>query len=280
MNILITGCNGFVARNLTAHLSKNHTVIPTNRNSLDVLDREKVSLFFDKNNIDIVIHTAVSGGRRHQRDEFSVLVENLKMFDNLKSNRGKYKYLFHFGSGAEFDRSSDISTASESDEAHPADYYGLSKKIIKTEIDKTDGFYNFRLFGCFGEDEDETRFIKASIKNINNNAPVIVHQERVMDYVYIGDVIKIIEYYVENISKKMLIKDINMCYDDKTSLIEIAQYLINISGKECDIIVNNGGYSTEYTGCGKNMRSLNIGLDGLWGSIDKVYNALKREGNV
>ena len=47
MRILITGCNGFVARNLATYLSRNHTVISTNRTTLDVLDEGKVSVFLD-----------------------------------------------------------------------------------------------------------------------------------------------------------------------------------------------------------------------------------------
>jgi len=280
MRILITGCNGFVARNLTTYLSKNHTVIATNRSTLDVLNEEKVSVFLDKNNIDIVIHAAVSGGRRNKKDDFSVLVDNLKMFNNFKKNKEKYKYLFHFGSGAEFDRRQDIICVSEKTLSNPVDYYGLSKKIIKTEIDKTEGFYNFRLFGCFGEDEDDARFVKSVITNINNNKPVIIHQNKIMDYVYIDDVTRVIEYYIKNIPKKTLIKDINICYNKKHSLIEIAQYLINISKKECKIVINQQGLSNEYTGCGNNMQSLNIKLDGLWDSMNKVYDRLKREDNV
>ena len=253
MNILITGCNGFVARNLATYLSKNHTIISTNRSTLDALNEEEVSLF---------------------------LGNNLKMFDNFKKNKEKYKYLFHFGSGAEFDRRQNIICASEKIPSSPVDYYGLSKKIIKTEIDKIEGFYNFRLFGCFGEGEDDARFVKSVITNINNNKPVVIHQNKIMDYVYVGDVVRVIEYYIENIPKKTLINDINICYNKKHSLIEIAQYLINISGKECKIVINQQGLSNEYTGNGDNMQSLDIELDGLWDSMKKVYNHLMREDNV
>jgi UDP-glucose 4-epimerase len=277
MRILITGCNGFVARNLATYLSRNHTVISTNRTTLDVLDEGKVSVFLDKNNIDIVIHAAVSGGRRNEKDNFSVLVDNLKMFDNFKKNREKYKYLFHFGSGAEFDRRRDIKSATEDMQSSPVDYYGLSKKIIKTEMDKTEGFYNFRLFGCFGEDEDDTRFIKSAITNINNNKPIIIHQNKIMDYVYVGDVARVIQYYIENIPKKTLIKDINLCYNEKHSLLEIAEYLINISEKECKITTSQEGLSSEYTGAGENMQNLGLQFDGLWKSISRVYSLLKRE---
>ena len=275
MNILITGGNGFVARNIHKAIKDTHNIFLTNRQTLDVLDRDQVDKFFDDNQIDIVIHTAVSGGSRTREDGVHTLVDNLVMFNNLIENKHKFRSLIHFGSGAEFDRRTDITSAKEDKESSPSDYYGLSKRIIKTEIDKTKGFYNFRLFGCFGEDEDDTRFIKSAIKNIIKNDPVVIHQDKIMDYIYIGDVIKVIKYYIENISNKTLIKDLDMCYNKKNSLIEIAQYLINISGKECKMIINQEGQSNEYTGDSGNMQNLNIQFDGLWKSIDKVYNYLK-----
>ena len=91
---------------------------------------------------------------------------------------------------------------------------------------------------------------------------------------------RVIEYYIENIPKKRLIKDINICYNKKHSLVEIAQYLINISEKECKMVINQLGLSNEYTGNGDNMQGLNIEFDGLWNSMNKVYNRLKREDNV
>jgi nucleoside-diphosphate-sugar epimerase len=61
--------------------------------------------------IDIVIHTAVSGGSRTKEDDIYTLIDNLSMFNNLVENRNKFGSLIHFGSGAEFDRRTDIVSA-------------------------------------------------------------------------------------------------------------------------------------------------------------------------
>ena len=109
MNILITGGNGFIATNIYKTIKEDHNVYLTNRQTLDILDRDQVDKFFDDHKVDIVIHTAVSGGSRTKQDDVYALINNLVMFDNLAQNKHKFGFLIHFGSRAEFDRRTDIS---------------------------------------------------------------------------------------------------------------------------------------------------------------------------
>lgn len=272
-NILITGGNGFVASNIYEKIIKKHNVFLTNRRTLDILDSKKVNDFFNKNKIDVVIHTAVCGGSRFKDDDFSVLTDNINMFNNLVKNKNKYGSLIHFGSGAEFDRRTDIVFAKENQKAFPVDYYGLSKKIIKTEIDKLENFYNLRLFGCFGKGEEETRFIKSAIDNIKNKNPIIIHQNRYMDYFYIEDLCSVIEYYIEQIDKKILPKDINLCYNERRSLLDIAVMINEITGKpHGNIVIENKGYYTEYTGNGNKLSELGLTLFGMKKGLERCIN--------
>tara|TARA_R110001599_G_scaffold12675_2_gene59145 strand:+ start:223 stop:1047 length:825 start_codon:yes stop_codon:yes gene_type:complete len=273
MNILVTGGNGFVGRNIYKKLKDRYNIVLTNRQSLDMLNREKVTKFFDQNSIDIVIHTAVSGGSRTKEDDIYTLIGNLSMFNNLVENRKKFGSLIHFGSGAEFDRRTDIVSAKENDECCPVDYYGLSKKIIKGEVDKVENFYNLRIFGCFGEDELETRFIKSAVKSVKSGHAIKIHQNRYMDFFYIDDLCKVIEYYIENISKKDLPKDMNLCYNKHKSLLDIANKINKLMGKHYEsVVVQQTGYYTEYTGNGKILGSLGLELDGFDKGLERCIN--------
>ena len=264
LNILITGGNGFIARNIYKTIKNKHVVYLTNRQTLDVLNKSSVKNFFKENEIDIVIHTAVSGGDRTKKDDICTLIDNLVMFDNLAQNRNKFGSLIHFGSGAEFDRRTDISSAKENDESCPIDYYGLSKKVIKREIDKLQNFYNLRIFGCFGEDEACTRFVKSAVRNVKQAKPIKIHQNRYMDFIYIGDLCKVVEYYIENIAKKPLAKDINLCYNTNKSLLDVANKINEFMNKSYDNVnVECFGHNTEYTGCGDKLARLNMKLLGL-----------------
>ena len=273
MNILITGGNGFIATNIYKTIKNKHNVYLTNRQTLDVLVRDQVGKFFDDNQIDIVIHTAVSGGSRTKEDDIYTLIDNLSMFNNLVENRNKFGSLIHFGSGAEFDRRTDIVSAKENDESCPADYYGLSKKIIKREIDKIENFYNLRIFGCFGEDELGTRFIKSAVKSVKSGHAIKIHQNRYMDFFYIEDLCRVIEHYIENISKKDLTKDMNLCYNKNKSLLDIANKINKLMNKPYEnVVVQQSGYYTEYTGNGEMLDTLGLELDGLDKGLERCIN--------
>ncbi len=273
MNILITGGNGFIATNIYKTIKNKHNVYLTNRQTLDVLVRDQVGKFFDDNQIDIVIHTAVSGGSRTKEDDIYTLIDNLSMFNNLVENRNKFGSLIHFGSGAEFDRRTDIVSAKENDESCPADYYGLSKKIIKREIDKIENFYNLRIFGCFGEDELGTRFIKSAVKSVKSGHAIKIHQNRYMDFFYIEDLCRVIEHYIKNISKKDLPKDMNLCYNKHKSLLDIANKINKLMNKPYEnVVVQQSGYYTEYTGNGEMLDTLGLELDGLDKGLERCIN--------
>ena len=273
MNILITGGNGFIARNIYKKIKQNHNVFLTNRQTLDVLNRKEVDKFFDDNQIDIVIHTAVSGGSRVKQDDVYTLINNLLMFDNLANNNHKFGYLIHFGSGAEFDRRTDIVSAKENQDSFPTDYYGLSKKIIKSQIDKIENFYNLRIFGCFGADETDTRFIKSAIRNAKKGKPIVIHQNKYMDFIYVEDLCKVVQYYIENISKKVLAKDINLCYNDTKSLLDVANKINQFMDMPYkNVKIEQSGFCTEYTGNGDVLESLGLPLLGLDEGIKRCIN--------
>jgi nucleoside-diphosphate-sugar epimerase len=273
MNILITGGNGFIARNIYNTIKDSYNVLLTDRRTLDVLDTVLVEKFFNDNDIDIVIHTAVSGGSRIKDDNIDTLMNNLAMFNNLMQNKHKFGSLIHFGSGAEFDRRTNITSVKENDESCPVDYYGLSKKIIKREIDKIENFYNLRIFGCFGEDELETRFIKSAVESVKSGHAIKIHQNRYMDFFYIEDLCRVIEHYIKNISKKDLPKDMNLCYNKHKSLLDIANKINKLMNKPYEnVVVQQSGYYTEYTGNGEMLDTLGLELDGLDKGLERCIN--------
>jgi dTDP-4-dehydrorhamnose reductase len=79
MRILITGGNGFVARNLVKGLYDHELTILT-RSHFDLKDSEAVDKFFENKSFDFVLHTATAGGNRLQTDNGDVLLDNMIMF--------------------------------------------------------------------------------------------------------------------------------------------------------------------------------------------------------
>ena len=283
MKILITGCNSFLGKEISnSFLTKKHILMPTNRVILDVSNPSDVETILSKHKFDVVIHTAISGGRRNKKDTFSDFLNNLKMFENLINNSDKFGALFNFGSGAEFNRIKGVKDAKETDKTKymPLDYYGISKNIISNYIEESsENIYNFRLFGCFGKFEKEDRFIKASVNRILRNEEIVIHQNKIMDFISAEDVCKVLDHYLENYDKKTLPKDLNLCYNKKRDLNEIALSIFNFMNEKPNIKILKTGYSPQYTGSSKRLDSLNLELTGFEKSLEKTIQQMVNDND-
>jgi nucleoside-diphosphate-sugar epimerase len=277
MNILITGAQGFLGKEITEYFAhSDHKIFATNRQSLNVLNERKLSNYIQDNKIEAVIHTAVSGCGR-STDTYEDFCNNILMFHNLLSQRTKFKIMINFGSGAEFDRRSSISNRREEEvlTSCPVDYYGLAKSMITKEILKVnDNIYNFRIFGCFGKYENETRFISKSINRSLIGSPISITQNRLMDFIYVEDLCKLVEHYLNNFIDKDLYRDVNVCYNKKYDLKGISKKILSSMGIPIDknIQYEKKGFFRAYTGDSKRFDSFNLDLVGLDNGIKKVIN--------
>ena len=210
MNILITGSNGFIAKELISRLENDHHLYKTNRDTLDVLNPEAVDNFFKNNEVDVVIHCAISGGRRTKPDGYDVVYENSLMFENLARHSRDYKFMIIFGSGAETDRTKGVDNLSETDfgihnKNIPLDYYGFSKYLIAKRAETIHNIVNLRIFNVFGEFEANDRMIKNNINNYLSGKPLEIYQNRVMEFFGANDLYKVINYIIEIILPNLVI---------------------------------------------------------------------------
>jgi GDP-L-fucose synthase len=261
LNILITGRNGFIGRELEQFLSDtSHNVIATCRMTLDVSDEAQVRSFLEGHDIDVVLHAAILGGRRKEPDTFFDFVDNLSMFKNLVKHSEKYDFMISFGSGAE---------------AHADTYYGSAKSIIASEILKSRNLVNLRLFGCFGPTENDNRFIKNSFNRLSRNEPILIYQDRHMDFFYIDDLKKVVLYYIENFYKGKLPGTIDLCYEGKKTLLEVANEIKYLTSGEVPIIIKNKNPAVSYTGDGAKLTKLGLKLHGFHVGIRKTIEELR-----
>ena len=261
--ILITGGNGYLARNLSRLFEYNrdtYNVISLSHSDLDLLDREKSVEYINHFRLDAIIHTASVGGHRDGSDTFeNTYVPNLKMYENLESaTDGMNIPIILFGSGAEFDRRSSINNISETEVFNrwPLDPYGASKNIIcKRALNcRTKDIYVLRLFGCFNHDELDFRFIKRSILNIKNGLPIEIHRNRMMDFFYMDDLYTVVDYILNPKIKNSFPRNINLTYNHKYDLIGMSQLIQPNS----TIKLLNETTGPSYTGNSNTLYSLPI----------------------
>ena len=244
MNILITGGNGYIAKSLSKSLDNS---ISITRKDFDLTDRYATDKWFDGKYFDVVIHTAVKGGSRLLVDGGNIFYENIQMFYNLLNNKHCFGKLINFGSGAEL--------------GIPNNPYGLSKNIISRIIDNEDNFYNIRIYGVFDENELDTRFIKSNIKRYINKEPIEIHQNKLMDFFYMKDLIKLVEYYIR---EDWPPKNIDCSYADHYTLVDIANIINNLSTYKVEVKVGKEE-GKEYVGIssiqeGRNYKGLEQGI--------------------
>lgn len=274
MNILITGANGFIGSNITKLLSKNvnFNFFKVDRNNIDLFSLNNIERYIEENQIDTVIHCAIEGGNRLKEDTCEMFYKNLLMYENLIKFNHKYKMFINFGSGAEFDRRYDISNVNEHDMFNiiPTDFYGLSKNIISKLSVNYCSSINLRIFGCFYHNELSTRFIKNNINNYINHKPIIIHQDRYMDFFYMEDLVNVIDHLLNNPQLKH--KDINMSYLKKYKLSDIANIINELSSHKVDIIIENKNSGFNYTGNGQLLDNLNLKLKNLQLGIKECFD--------
>jgi len=222
MKILITGGNGYISKSLFNSLKSKYEITLVTRNDFDLSDSQSVIKWFSDKIFDVVIHCAVVGGSRLQTDSYEIVDKNLRMYYNLLQCRSNYKKFIHFGSGAEL-----------YDKDKP---YGLSKHIIRHSILEKDNFYNLRIFGVFDENEVDTRFIKANIKRYIDRTPIMIHEDKYMDFIYMPDLIKIVDYYINT---KEPHKEVNCTYNTVCTLTKIAQMINELDDYKVDIKVGD-----------------------------------------
>ena len=255
MNILITGGNGYIARSLLADLKDKHNVTCVSRKDFDLTDYNQTVRWFANKHFDVAIHTAVVGGTRLMVDDEIVVNQNLQMYYNLVSLEDHFDRFITFGSGAEL--------------TMPWEPYGFSKRIIAESMGKRDKYYNLRIRAVFDENELNTRFIKSNLLKYINHEPMVIHQNKYMDFYYMEDLISLVGHYI---TAKDLPQEIDCCYNYSLTLLEIANYINNLDHHKVDIKIQSEGVGEAYTGQYLPVLSPLVGLvDG----ISRTYQKLK-----
>lgn len=251
MNIFITGGSGFIGMHLREYFQKKYPAYKLfcpNSEELNLVDESAVDKFIYKNKINIIIHLANRGGDKTNKQMNNIVEYNLRIFFNLvKHLKGLDRFL-SFGSGAEYGKHRNIVDVKEDLESPFAlDSYGFYKQIIAKYAVECENIVHFRIFGVYGEYEDyRYKFISNSIVKNLLRLPIKIFQNAIFDYIYIEDLLKMIDYVFHN-SMQYKIYNLSGGRHNKVDLLSLANIVNNCGKFKSKIILLNDGLNHEYS---------------------------------
>ena len=246
--ILLTGGTGFIGKNIIEQLSSKYEIYAPRRTELNIVNEESVRNYLRDKTFEIVIHCAILTPNRNAEDkEEDILDYTMRGLLNLKLFENNFEKIIYIGSGAEFDKSKNIINAKENDVMNsiPKDAYGYGKYILNQITYNSKNIYNLRIFGCFGKYEQERRLIRSVIYDCLNNKEIQLKQNCYFSYVLVDDLIKVIDWVIENTPKY---HSYNVCNKEKYSLLKLAVLIKKLLNSDKKINLYKEGLNKEYTG--------------------------------
>lgn len=258
--ILLTGSGGFIGKNIKeSYLADKYDIISPRSYELNLIDTEAVDEYFRNKSFDVVIHAGCKPGHRNAKDKNNLFYSNIRMFENLVRHFDKFTKFINCGSGAIYDMASDVTFAKEEHiyEKMGKDEHSFCKYVVGKRIDgifaSGKEIVDMNIFGIFGKYEDwEIRFPSNAICKLIFDLPITLRQNRKFSYLYVKDLMPIIDFFIENKTKY---SSYNICPDVSTTLLDVAKIVKNISGKNVEIICGKSGFGYDYTGDNSRLHS-------------------------
>lgn len=276
MRVMLTGASGFIGKNLReSFLGDKYEIVSPTHTQLELSDEDAVRDFIVKGRFDAIIHAAAKPGHRAAKDREGILLANSRMFFNIARNSDYFGKLIITGSGAIYDMRH---YEPRMDEGHfdkhvPLDEHGLSKYIIQKYIERMGTtFVDLRIFGIYGKYEEYSiRFISNMICKAIFDLPLTMKRNRRFSYLYVDDLAPVVDYFITH---ETLYEAYNVVPDDIHELRQIAELVLNVSGKQLPISSAESGYGLDYTGDNTRLRAEvpSLVFTALQDGIERLYS--------
>lgn len=254
--ILLTGGSGFIGKNIKeSYLRQKYEIISPSHAELDLSDTKAVDAYFADKHFDAVIHAATKPGHRNAADRKDLLKTNLLMFENLERNKTQFDKFINLGSGAVYDVAANNTGVKEEQifQNMGKDDHSFCKYVIAKQIEKLPNFVDLNIFGIFGKYEDYAiRFISNAICKTLFGLPITLRQNRRFSYLYVNDLMPIIEFFIENQFKY---HSYNIVPDGHAELKMIAEAISTITDSKADIKIATDGFGLDYYGDNSRLRA-------------------------
>lgn len=244
-NIILTGGTGFIGKNILPILSQHYSMIAPMRQELNLSDDSNVRNYLSHHQADCLVHCAILDPAKDADAGKGIYDDTMCIFKRLAA--APFRKIIYIGSGAEFDKSRDIILAQENhlESANPTDEYGRAKRDMALLARASTNIYNARIFGCYGPEEPERRFIRHAIECCLRNKPISIRQDCRFSYVFVRDLGRAIVRMLDGHPRH---HDYNLCGGRPWLLSELAGIVKSLMKSDVPIQVSAPGLANEYTG--------------------------------
>lgn len=273
--ILLTGGNGFIGKNIReSFLADKYQFVAPRSYELNLADTEAVDSFFRTHSFDVVLHAATKPGHRNAKDPTNLFYTNIRMFENLVRHTDKFGKLINFGSGAVYDTSAEnrLVTEDQIGQRCGKDEHSFCKYVVHNRIESLPNVWDLNIFGIFGKYEDwEIRFISNAICKAIFNLPITLRQNRRFSYLYVNDLMPILEYFIENTPQY---KTYNITPDYETELLQAARTVQQLSGGKSTLQIAREGYGLSYSGSNARLKKeiKNLKFTPFEQAVEELFN--------
>ena len=215
MKILLSGGSGFIGKNLLNFLSQNNEnimVIGRNLNSITINKLNKLKLDLNnpdasydeiiKYNPDVFVHLAWEGIPDYSEEICRKNYFNTVKLIRMLVNSTSCSKIISTGSCWEYNDGKIIGKCKESETINPSKAFSIYKNKVFQEVskitkDKQITFNWLRLFYVYGPGQKENSIIPMLVNTFKNNKPInIKYPSNKNDFIYVGDVIRIIGEFI------------------------------------------------------------------------------------
>ena len=285
MRVLITGPNGYLARNCLPTLIQGgaELFLLTSSGNIRNNKYQLATIFtspfeLDNLEIDVIIHSAwggiIAADRNNEAEQFSNFIYTKNILENVNLNCLK-SFIF-FGSQSEYGVIS--KSAREDQEAAPDNYYGLYKKFVGEFLKLKANIYNFklyhlRIFSIYGADQGDKWLIPKLKSDLKNSIKIqISDPSKQVCLMHVDDFSKIISEFVYKEYEEGIY---NICGDECLSIRDVVYTLITFLKIESpNVLFSNNKSKTNIVGNNLKLKSqldCNFTFIDFKKGLDKMY---------
>tara|TARA_B100001741_G_scaffold284396_1_gene259926 strand:- start:569 stop:1516 length:948 start_codon:yes stop_codon:yes gene_type:complete len=259
MNILVTGCAGFIGYHLINHLVKyNNTIygcdnlssksnktqrkrfINLKKNKkfkfkrLDLKNYKSFSKYYKKKKINLVVHLAAQPGVRiSQEQPIETIDQNIKTFSNIMEFCKEYKVKHFFYASSSSVYGNDNNFNEKFFQKNVSSIYAATKVCNEIFANVYNYLYGIntlglRFFTVYGPYGREDMAYYKFLNQIKKSKKIIIYggKKSIRSFTYIDDVVYSINLLIKKFSKKKKYNEcINIGNRNKNSLYDLIKYI-------------------------------------------------------